>query len=90
MFDKLRAAAQGSSQPVDQAEALVERAASDPVAFVGIAVNFQVMETLDFTGNLGYILPGDEGATPLIWLIVSSCTAGTGAYSINNRWQRRC
>ncbi|MND88688.1 hypothetical protein D3C80_807200 [compost metagenome] len=61
MFDKLRAAAQGSSQPVDQAEALVERAASDPVAFVGIAVNFQVMETLDFTGNLGYILPGDEG-----------------------------
>lgn len=75
---------------MEQAEALVERTAPDPVTFVGVAVDLQMVETLDFTGNLGYILPGDGGATPLIWLIVSSCTAGTGAYSINNRWQRRC
>ena len=61
MFDKLRAAAQGSSQPVEQAEALVERTAPYPVTFVGVAVDLQMVETLDFTGNLGYILPGDEG-----------------------------
>lgn len=60
-LDKFWATAQSSSQPVEQAEALIERSAPNPVSLVGIAVDLQMVETLDFTGNLGYILPGDRG-----------------------------
>lgn len=84
-FDELRAAAQGPPQPMDQAQALVERAAPQLVAMVGIDGDLQVMETLDFTGHLGYILPGYRGATPLIRLKVSSCNSGSGVYSISSR-----
>ncbi len=61
VFDEPRAAAQGPSQPMDQTQALVERAAPQLVAMVGIDGDLQVMETLDFTGHLGYILPGYRG-----------------------------
>lgn len=60
-FDKPRAAARGPPQPVDEAQALVEHAAPQLVAMVGIDGDLQVMETLDFTGHLGYILPGYRG-----------------------------
>jgi hypothetical protein len=57
LFDKFRAATQGTPQPVQQAKALVERTSQNLVAISGITADFQVVETLDFTGNLGYILP---------------------------------
>ncbi|CAI2106114.1 Uncharacterised protein [Serratia marcescens] len=60
-FDKQRAAAQRPPQPMDQAQALVKRAAPQLVAMVGIDGDLQVMETLDFTGYLGYILPSYRG-----------------------------
>lgn len=75
---------------MDQAQALVERAAPQLVTTIGIDGDLQVVETLDFTGYLGYILPGYRGATPLIRLRVSSCNSGSGVYSISSRWQRRC
>lgn len=60
-FNELWAAAQGPPQPMDQAQALVERAAPQLVTTIGIDGDLQVVETLDFTGHLGYILPGYRG-----------------------------
>lgn len=60
-FNELRAAAQGPPQPMDQAQALVERAAPQLVTAIGTDGDLQVVETLDFTGHLGYILPGYRG-----------------------------
>ncbi|MNI82121.1 hypothetical protein D3C81_1281570 [compost metagenome] len=65
LIDKFRATAQGSAQPVEQAEALVECAAPDPVTLIGVTVDLQMVETLDFTGNLGYILPGNRGGNAI-------------------------
>ena len=46
---------------MDQAQALVERAAPQLVTAIGTDGDLQVVETLDFTGHLGYILPGYRG-----------------------------
>jgi hypothetical protein len=45
---------------LEKAQTTIQRAAQELVALAGIAADFQMMEMLDLTGNLGYILPGNE------------------------------
>ncbi|BFI65617.1 hypothetical protein okayama3_12020 [Yersinia pseudotuberculosis] len=50
---------------MDQTESFIEPAPVNLIIIVGTGIKFQMVETLDFASNLGYILPGSRKIDPV-------------------------